>query len=464
MFRNKKLVIFGASTGAKKVSDTLKSLSIEIDYFSDNNSNIWGEKFQGIEIIEPKKIMDISCYIIIASMYYTEIYVQLLELGIDKTCIIPKEEIFIDYFDKYNLTISSKLNEKETIILDVAEGYQLSGAVRWTLNLAEILLNNKKEFLLFAKDDLYKDRINEKYMQKQVLFQMEYENYLESVRDVVNKMSERMPCTVIVNTISQNFMAAYILKKKYPEYVRIISVIHSDFQKFYDSNIFLGKWIDKYICVSEKVAKTMKQKSKIDPDKIIFRNSPVMLQTSYKKEYPDGKRCVQIAYAARLEKAQKRADLLLKVIGLLEEKQVEYQINIAGDGNYKSKIEDYITEHQLQRKVHLLGMLEYDQMDEFWRNSDIFINVSDCEGMSLSMLEAMSYGLAPVVTNTSGVENMIQNHVNGIVSKIFDMEEMSEHIVWLINNFHKIREYGEKSKIQIEKICNGNQYMEDILK
>lgn len=46
-------------------------------------------------------------------------------------------------------------------------------------------------------------------------------------------------------------------------------------------------------------------------------------------------------------------------------------------------------------------------MDAFWKGQDVFVNVSEYEGTSLSMLEAMGYGCVPVVTDVSGAREFI---------------------------------------------------------
>ena len=47
-------------------------------------------------------------------------------------------------------------------------------------------------------------------------------------------------------------------------------------------------------------------------------------------------------------------------------------------------------------------------MAEFWKDADIVISLSDSEGMGLSILEGMSYGLVPVVTKTAGIGDFVE--------------------------------------------------------
>ncbi|WP_394884626.1 nucleoside-diphosphate sugar epimerase/dehydratase [Clostridium butyricum] len=73
------IIIFGASTRGVYVLDKLKD-KYNVVAFTDNDSNKWGNKIQGIEIINPKELINKDNMIIIASQYYKEIIKQLQEM------------------------------------------------------------------------------------------------------------------------------------------------------------------------------------------------------------------------------------------------------------------------------------------------------------------------------------------------------------------------------------------------
>lgn len=470
MYQNREIVIFGASGGASKIAKTLDNLSIGFQYFSDNDSKKWGMVLLGKEVIEPSRLAKMSCCIVIASMYYSEIYNQLLDMGIQAERIVTKEEVLISYFDaKSSHFVNDEMkrtihyNKSRTIILDMSEGYELSGATRWTMNLASGLIQNNENFIIFSRDDEFIKFAPAVYLEKQELFGFKYEEYGECIQQLVNSMIKKLPFTLVISTISQNFMAAYIVKKFFPDAVRIISVIHSDFLKFYDSNAYIEQWVDRFVCVSEKIESVFCGLYNIEKYKIFSKSNPVLIQENIERKYPQKGDCIHIAYAARLEKAQKRSELIPKVIELLEKSRVDYHLSIAGDGSCAARIENYVKEWHLEKRVSMLGTLRYKEMDRFWQENDIFINVSDCEGMSLAMLEAMSFGLAPVVTNTSGVKSIIIDGVNGYVSEILDMEALVNNIVKLVRNPEQIREFGEKSREIVKENCNVKSYAKELI-
>lgn len=87
----------------------------------------------------------------------------------------------------------------------------------------------------------------------------------------------------------------------------------------------------------------------------------------------------------------------------------------------------------MEDRVHILGWISPTDMAGFWAKQDIYLNVSESEGMSLSMLEAMACGCVPVVTDVSGVDDVIHNGENGFVVPVDRLIEIADKIE-AINN------------------------------
>lgn len=106
IFRNKETVIFGTADKGRNIKNNLQSLGLEIAYFCDNDSKIWGCHIDGIEVISPKGLKMINgedVIIQIASRYSWDIERQLQELGI--TNYISYEEYVVRVYGlgKYQL-------------------------------------------------------------------------------------------------------------------------------------------------------------------------------------------------------------------------------------------------------------------------------------------------------------------------------------------------------------------------
>ncbi|KYG33708.1 glycosyltransferase [Alkalihalobacillus trypoxylicola] len=83
-FTSKKVIIFGTGKSSEETASLLESKNYRIAYFLDNNPQKWGQDLGKTTIQKPETLINEqkeSIFIIIASMYYTEISSQLESMG-----------------------------------------------------------------------------------------------------------------------------------------------------------------------------------------------------------------------------------------------------------------------------------------------------------------------------------------------------------------------------------------------
>lgn len=113
----------------------------------------------------------------------------------------------------------------------------------------------------------------------------------------------------------------------------------------------------------------------------------------------------------------KRLDLLIDALALLDE-SIEW-IHF-GDGFQQNEIIKYAHERldaKRNIKWKFAGRTPHEKVMEFYRSTNIgiFINCSDYEGVPVSLMEAMVYGIPCIARNVGGVSELIQDHNNGIL-------------------------------------------------
>lgn len=453
--KRENIVIFGASGGGIKVAKTLKNLGVDFCYFVDNDSLKWGTKIEGKDVKCPKSLLTNNARIIIASNYQNEIEGQLSEMGIIDRLLL-KEEIILEKFKiKVKNTNYSKNKEKNVIVELADAGICLGGIETWALMVTRSLLKKDRKVTLLTKEkeqDIPKDL--EKYTK---IINYDYERYKESIQETIDFLIDMLPCTVISNWQSQVMIAAIMVKKMYPKQMKIISVIHSDNIVLYRRQKYLEQYTDFVFCVSKKIRYIFEHDFHISANKLIYKESPVK-NIIYNKEYTINKTLpIKIGYAGRISKHQKRADLLLNVIKILNEKNVNFTIEIAGDGTYFNKLVD---ETKKYKNVKLLGCIQREKIIDFWKDKDLFLSVSDVEGTSLSMLEAMSLGVVPIVTLVSGVKEFVKNDVNGYYSEIEDVDDIVKNIIKIEEDRKKLLCFGNICKKIIKERCNESDYID----
>lgn len=450
----KKIILFGAGVYAKKYKALLEYLHMDFDYFSDNDSSKWGALLYGKPIIAPNELVNFSeCQIIISSTHEIVIRKQLSEMGL-ADCIVGLDDLYSMCEQQMERVTDNNVSvcQEDTIIVDMYEGIGWGGTELWAANLAYGLKQAGKGAILVGGTE--QPALEERY---ECLTKRISEH--DTIMHMVDLFEKNLPCVFVNNFAGCAFMAAIIVKKKYPDLVKIISVIHNDNKSLFDAHTMMAGYIDKIFCVSNQIRIHMQELYDFDQDRYFFKEQPIENDLRWTREW-NVAQPIQIGYAARLVKQQKRADLLVDLIDCLEHKKVEYVFNIAGEGECAEIISKYIATNQLEEKVKLFGRLPKEEMNSFWKKQDVFVNISEYEGTSLSMLEAMSYGCAPVVTDVSGAREFIEDGENGYICEVGDLSRVSDCIIELAQNRQKLETYGMKSRKIIAERCNPSRYID----
>lgn len=144
----------------------------------------------------------------------------------------------------------------------------------------------------------------------------------------------------------------------------------------------------------------------------------------------------------RLHK-QKNLPMTFDVVELLKQKIPDLHIDIYGDGDLKYAIEDEIDKRGLAHNVSLMGVTK--NVPFVLSNASVFISTSDFEGISNSMLEAMSVGMPLLCTDCpiGGARLMLKDGA-GILSPIKDAELFANSLEELLSNHKKATELGAK--------------------
>jgi glycosyltransferase involved in cell wall biosynthesis len=337
------------------------------------------------------------------------------------------------------------------VLIDMYEGIGWGGSELWAANLAEMMSFAGKKVMLIG--DVNQPRLENRY-----------ENIVTRISDddtimhMVHLMEDNLPCVFINNFAGCAFMAAVIVKRRHPGLVKIISVIHNDNKALFDAHMMLDKYIDKVFCVSDQIRRHMIEIYDFDINKYYYKEQPIDVEHFGRKIRDCGKP-IRIGYAARLVRQQKRADLLVDLISCLEDKNMDYLFQIAGDGECLEMIRDFISLQHLEDKVQLMGRLPKGDMDGFWMGQDIFVNISEYEGTSLSMLESMASGCVPVVTDVSGAREFITDGENGYICKIGDLESIADRIKLLSHDAGRLYDWGKKCMMIVADRCNPHEYL-----
>lgn len=113
---------------------------------------------------------------------------------------------------------------------------------------------------------------------------------------------------------------------------------------------------------------------------------------------------------ARLAPAKNHA-LLLRTVARLRESGRDVSLTLVGDGPLRGALEERARELGISQRVRFAG--RRTDTPAFYRDCDLFVLLSDYEGMPMSIIEAMASGLPVVATRAGGVAELVDDGVNG---------------------------------------------------
>ncbi len=466
--KQKELVLFGTGCICERTEKIMKEISVSFNYYADNDPKKQGF-LNGKKVVPPEALVDIDCDVIVVNAYFYEIKAQLENLGFKNNIYnfsIVSQWAVEKVVD--GLMLSDCLNEKTqdmSVIIDNIATVSWGGAEQWAINVAEGLHSYRDINTCIICNKEQQKRLDS-YECEQWFCESANTSYLEALKECASYFIRKIPFTLVCSRFDIAYYSCLAVRHFYPKQVRIINAQHSSRFGGYNCSATLDQ-IDKTIATSSEIYSSLLDKYKIPPQRITMKENALLFdkeEALRPRTYNSGKLPIRIAFAARLEILQKRADLLLPLIDLLSKYEVNYELNIAGSGSYEEVLCSYIKEKKLEDKIKMLGVFKADELKEYWKKQDIYLNLSDFEGMSLAMLEAMLYGAVPVVTNVSGVSDVITHGYNGYVSCAQDVEDIAKNIKLLDKNRHLLEVYGLRSKNIIIEKCDYQKYIEFIAK
>lgn len=462
----KEIILFGAGNKALWYTRILANLSAEVLFFVDNNQTRWGEYYCDLQIKRPDAIYDHkSAYILITCQDENGIKSQLEDMEVGNRLIsiseLQKEEVLLSEKSQQFCTklLSEPLIEncKWTVVFDNFDG-RWGGAEDWVHKVASE-----------ARIELYEtciyERVEQPRQKEDVESMIIRINSAEESEDEAFQLTrllyEKMPFILVNNWGTAMIRSASLLKKYFPDKVKIITIMHNDYTALYEQQTIWQEEVDLFLCVSSQILYKLQEIYHIPAHKTFFHANFTDINYNLSRKYAKQKEAIRIGYTGRLEVYQKRTDLLERLICGLEDTHVLYELNIAGTGEYEEPLKNFVKKNGLEEKVHFYGQLLKDRMPLFYEKQDLYINISDFEGMSLSMLEAMSCGCVPVVTNVSGVNDLVKNKKNGLIFECRDIEGMVKGICYLDKHRSILKQWGEKSRETVQEECDFHSYIEN---
>lgn len=280
-------------------------------------------------------------------------------------------------------------------------------------------------------------------------------------KDDVYRLDKKINCEKYTynrkNKLSKFLKRFFLLRKKIKNgnYDYIVSFM-------YDINILTlvaSTFSNSKVIVSERNNPNSKDRSKIVrkiADILYLRAYKIVFQTEEVKEMFNCKiqsksvvipnpinenlpsiyekeRSKKIVAIGRLA-PQKNFELLINSFAEVHKYEKKFKLIIYGEGPLKEKLNNQIRKLSLEDFVELPGYV--NDVNEQIRDAYMYVSSSNYEGISNAMLESMALGIPSICTDcpVGGARMVIKSNINGILIPTNDQKELTDKILFLINN------------------------------
>jgi len=155
---------------------------------------------------------------------------------------------------------------------------------------------------------------------------------------------------------------------------------------------------------------------------------------------------------------RKGGEYILKALDLLNKSEFKYKLIIIGPTKgFKKILNNY-----KDLNIDIIGSVSYDALVNYYKESDIFLFPSLCEGGTRAGMEAMAAGLPILVTDNCGLP--VTNGENGIIVPIKDHIAIFEQLKRLIASEELRTKIGINATDTIREKYMVKNYKENLLK
>jgi glycosyltransferase involved in cell wall biosynthesis len=146
----------------------------------------------------------------------------------------------------------------------------------------------------------------------------------------------------------------------------------------------------------------------------------------------------------------KGIDILLLAWKLVVNRFPLATLEIIGDGDIAA-YEKFSSENNITR---VLFPGRQHNIKARLQDADIFVLPSRREGMSNALMEAMICGMPVVATKVSGSEDLVENHVSGLLVPSGDIDELAAAIIYLMDHQDEAMQMGRNAYLSVTEKCD----------
>ena len=170
------------------------------------------------------------------------------------------------------------------------------------------------------------------------------------------------------------------------------------------------------------------------------------------------RRALILGYLGRIE-PNKGMTELLAALKKLKAEGIKFKVRFAGKeqtkGEYLPKFEEALGDD-----FEYCGLVSGESKREFLDSLDVFVMPTYFEGLPMSLLETMSYGVVPVVTEVGSIPTVVTDGENGLFVKVKDADSICKALKKLDDDRSLLAKMSVEARRTIQENFSATKYVE----
>ena len=146
---------------------------------------------------------------------------------------------------------------------------------------------------------------------------------------------------------------------------------------------------------------------------------------------------------------EKGQALLLEAVASLVCRSRELRLHIVGDGPDRRWLENYANQLGISAHVVFEGWVDGRRLTALYCQTDIFILPSLAEGIPMVLMEAMAMEIPCVAPRVSGIPELIEHGVDGLLFAVADVDELCQAVRNFLDSGELRFRIGKKAREKV---------------
>ena len=229
-------------------------------------------------------------------------------------------------------------------------------------------------------------------------------------------------------------------------------------KRYLTMDLAVRKASSKITLVSPTLEKNMKL---LTNGKVITIPNGISLPSIKSKPKSKPLQCLAIG---RMEKEKGIHFAIQAIANLPKNQQKNVLLNVVGEGNYLPRLRQIAADLGVGEVVIFHGRADDNLLNEIYHQSRIHLMpTTRQEGLPLTILEGMAYGLATIASDIGGIPGVITNDVDGILVRPNNQQELNQAFELLLSNEQLIDSVGKSARQTIQQRYSKQRMVEETL-